>query len=100
MGARTQAGHALAVRGAGTREPGPLRVPADELRPTGVPRLAGARASACVPRQGAGVLDVAFHGQGRLLVRFWHCAYIYPRPEIDLAALFGYSCHWRVSECP
>ena len=61
LGPRAQAGHARALRGAGARGAGALGLPADDLRPPGIPRDAGGRAPARLPGQGAGLLELALH---------------------------------------
>ena len=60
-------------------EAGPLRLPADELRPAGVSRNAGGRAPARLSRQGAGLLELALHRQRRLLLRRRHRPDLHPR---------------------
>ena len=67
LGARAEAGHALALRGAGEGGPGALRVPHGDLRQPGVQRDAGGRASAGVSRQGAELFQLAVHRQRRVL---------------------------------
>ena len=81
LGPRPQAGHALALRGAGARGAGALRLPADDVRPPGIPRDAGGRAPARLPGQGAGLLELALHRQERLLLGRRHRAHLHRRAQ-------------------
>ena len=89
VGPRPEAGHAHAVRGAGARGARPLGIPADDLRPPGIPRNAGGRAPARLPGQGTGLFELAFHGQGGVHLRGGNRAHVSDRSEVGSAFGWG-----------